>query len=229
LDRIMNFGWFIIQPFSRGILWLLKFFHSFGINYGVILILFAFLVRFITGPLTKKSFESTQKMQAIQPQLKKMQEKYKNDSQKLNTEMVKMYRENGVNPLGGCFPMLLQMPLLFALFMVFRSTIEFRGAPFFWWIKDLSLPDTIFNLPFYIPVYGDQVAFLPILLGVSMFLTQKMSMANMEGGMGQQKYMMYFMSAFFFLIFNSFPSGLNLYYLVYNVLNYLQQKSLKKV
>ena len=228
LDRIMNFGWFVIQPFSRGILWLLKFFHSFGINYGVILILFAFLVRFITGPLTKKSFESTQKMQAIQPQLKKLQEKYKNDSQKLNTEMVKMYRENGVNPLGGCFPMLLQMPLLFALFMVFRSTIEFRGAPFFWWIKDLSLPDTIFNLPFYIPVYGDQIAFLPILLGVSMFLTQKMSMANMEGGMGQQKYMMYFMSAFFFLIFNSFPSGLNLYYLIYNVLNYLQQKSLKK-
>ena len=230
LDRIMNFGWFIIQPFSRGILWLLKFLHSFGINYGIILILFAFLVRVVTGPLTKKSFQSTQKMQAIQPELKKLQEKYKNDSQKLNTEMVKMYREHGVNPMGGCLPMLLQMPLLFSLFMVFRSTIEFRGASFFWWIKDLSLPDTIFNLPFYIPVYGDQVAFLPILLGISMFLTQKMSMANMDGGMGmgQQKYMMYFMSAFFFLLFNSFPSGLNLYYLFYNILNYLQQKSLKK-
>ena len=224
----MNFGWFIIQPFSRGILWLLKFLHSFGINYGIILILFAFLVRIVTGPLTKKSFQSTQKMQAIQPELKKLQEKYKNDSQKLNTEMVKMYREHGVNPMGGCLPMLLQMPLLFSLFMVFRSTIEFRGASFFWWIKDLSLPDTIFNLPFYIPVYGDQVAFLPILLGVSMFLTQKMSMANMDGGMGmgQQKYMMYFMSAFFFLLFNSFPSGLNLYYLFYNILNYLQQRSL---
>ena len=228
LDRIMNFGWFIIQPFSRGILWLLKFFHSFGINYGIILILFAFLVRLITGPLTKKSFESTQKMQAIQPELKKLQEKHKKNSQKLNTEMVKMYKEKGVNPLGGCFPMLLQMPLLFSLFMVFRSTIEFRGAPFFWWIKDLSMPDTVFNLPFYVPVYGDQVAFLPILLGISMFLTQKMTMANMQGGPGQQKYMMYFMSVFFFLLFNSFPSGLNLYYLVYNILNYLQQKSLKK-
>ena len=98
-----------------------------------------------------------------------------------------------------------------------------------WWIKDLSLPDTIFSLPFYIPVYGDQVAFLPVLLGVSMFLTQKMSMANLDSsGMGQQKYMMYFISAFFFLLFNSFPSGLNLYYLIYNILNYLQQKSLKK-
>jgi YidC/Oxa1 family membrane protein insertase len=124
--------------------------------------------------------------------------------------------------------MLLQMPLLFSLFLVFRSTIEFRGAPFFGWIKDLSLPDTIFNLPFTIPVYGDQVAFLPLLLGISMFLTQKMSMANMQGSANQQKYMMYFMSAFFFLIFNSFPSGLNLYYLIYNILNYLQQKSLKK-
>ena len=124
--------------------------------------------------------------------LKKIQDKYKSDPQKLNAEMVKLYRDNGVNPLGGCLPMLLQMPLLFSLFLVFRSTIEFRGAPFIWWIKDLSLPDTIFNLPFYIPVYGDQVAFLPLLLGISMFLTQKMSMANMDTGMGQQKYMMYF-------------------------------------
>ena len=229
LDRIMNFGWFVIQPFSRGILWLLKSLNSLGLNYGVILILFAFLVRIITGPLTKKSFESTQKMQAIQPKLKKIQDKYKSDPQKLNTEMVKLYRENGVNPLGGCLPMLLQMPLLFSLFLVFRSTIEFRGASFVWWIKDLSLPDTIINLPFTIPIYGDQIAFLPILLGISMFLTQKMSMSNMDTGMGQQKYMMYFMSAFFFLIFNSFPSGLNLYYLIYNILNYLQQKSLKKV
>ena len=89
----------------------------------------------------------------------------------------------------------------------------------------LSQPDTVFNLPFYIPVYGDQVAFLPILLGISMFLTQKMSMATMDS---QQKPMMYIMSAFFFLLFNSFPSGLNLYYLVYNVLNYMQQKSLKR-
>ena len=99
----------------------------------------------------------------------------------------------------------------------------------FGWIKDLSLPDTIFSLPFHIPIYGDQVAFLPILLGISMFLTQKMSMSGMQGtAPGQQKYMMYFMSGFFFLIFNSFPSGLNLYYLIYNILNYLQQKSLKK-
>ena len=225
LDRIMNFGWFIIQPFSRGTLWLLKLLHSTGLNYGIILIIFAFIVRIVTGPLTKKSFESSQKMQSVQPQLKKLQDKYKNDSKKLNQEMMKLYRDNSVNPVGGCLPMLLQMPLLFSLFLVFRSTIEFRGAPFFGWISNLSQPDTIFNLPFNIPIYGDQIAFLPLLLGISMFLTQKMSMASMDK---QQKPMMYMMSGFFFLIFNSFPSGLNLYYLVYNILNYLQQRSLKK-
>ena len=167
-------------------------------------------------------------MQAVQPKLKKIQEKYKSDPQKLNAEMVKLYRDNGVNPLGGCLPMVLQMPLLFSLFLVFRSTIEFRGAYFFGWIKDLSLPDTIFSLPFHIPIYGDQVAFLPILLGISMFLTQKMSMSGMQGTAGPTKIYDVFYVRFFFLIFNSFPSGLNLYYLIYNILNYLQQKSLKK-
>ena len=224
LDRVMNFGWLPIQPFSRSVLWLLKKLHLLGINYGVILILFAFLIRIITGPLTKKSFESTQKMQKIQPRLKKIQEKYKNDSQRLNKEMVSLYKETGVNPLGGCLPMLIQMPLLFSLFIVFRSTIEFRGAPFFGWINNLSQPDTIFDLSFTIPLYGNQVAFLPFVLGVSMFLTQRLSMATMDKN---TKPMMYMMTGFFFILFNSFPSGLNLYYTVYNFLNYFQQKSIK--
>ena len=224
LDRVMNFGWLPIQPFSRSVLWLLKKLHVLGINYGVILILFAFMIRVITGPLTRKSFESTQKMQKIQPRLKKIQEKYKNDSQRLNKEMVALYKETGVNPLGGCLPMLIQMPLLFSLFIVFRSTIEFRGAPFFGWISNLSQPDTIFDLSFSIPLYGNQVAFLPFLLGISMFLTQRLSMATMDKN---TKPMMYMMTGFFFILFNSFPSGLNLYYTVYNFLNYFQQRSIK--
>ena len=225
LDRIMNFGWFVLQPFSRSILWLLKSLHGLGLNYGIILILFAFIVRVITGPLTKKSHESAQKMQALQPKLKKLQEKYKKDPQKLNQETMKLYKESGTNPLGGCFPMLLQMPLLFSLFIVFRSTIEFRGAPFIGWISNLSQPDTIINLPINIPLYGDQIAFLPILLGITMFLSQRVSMAAADP---KQKPLMYIMSIFFYLIFNSFPSGLNLYYVVYNILNYLQQRSLKQ-
>ncbi|MBI64727.1 MAG: hypothetical protein CMG64_00320 [Candidatus Marinimicrobia bacterium] len=225
LDRIMNFGWFILQPFSRSILWLLKFLHSFGINYGIILVLIAVFVRVVTGPLTKKSHQSAQKMQAIQPKLKKIQEKYKDNPKKLNQETINLYKESGTNPLGGCLPVLLQMPLLFALFIVFRSTIEFRGASFFGWISNLSQPDTIFFLPWNIPLYGDQVAFLPILLGITMFLSQSISAATMDS---KQKPLMYIMTGFFFLIFNSFPSGLNLYYVVYNFLNYLQLKSLKQ-
>ena len=165
-------------------------------------------------------------MQTVQPKMKKLQKKHKNDSQRLNQEMVKLYKTEGVNPLGGCLPMLIQMPLLFSLFIVFRSTIEFRGAPFFLWITDLSQPDVLFYLPFHIPIYGGHVGLLPIVLGISMFLSQRLSMATMDKS---QKPMMYFMTAFFFLLFNQFPSGLNLYYTVYNILNYFQQKNLKKV
>jgi len=225
LDRVMNFGWLPIQPFSRAVLWILKTLYLTGLNYGVILILFAFLIRVVTGPLTKKSFESSQKMQELQPKLKKIQEKYKNDSARLNQKMVDFYKKEGYNPLGGCLPMIIQMPLLFSLFIVFRSTIEFRGAPFFGWINNLSQPDIIFNLGFSVPLYGSHVSFLPVVLGVSMFMSQKLSMANMDP---KQKPMMYIMSAFFFLLFNSFPSGLNLYYAMYNILNYFQQRGLKK-
>ena len=136
---------------------------------------------------------------------------------------MKLYKEKGVNPLGGCLPMLLQMPLLFALFVVFRTTIELRAEPFIWWIKDLSAPDAVFTLPFSIPIYGAHVAILPILMVVSMFIQQRM----MSGGAAQQpqqKMMQYFMTGFFFLMFNTFPSGLNLYYTLFNVLTIAQQK-----
>jgi len=136
---------------------------------------------------------------------------------------MKLFKEHGVNPLGGCLPVLLQMPLLFALFRVFRSTIELRGAPFVWWIKDLSSPDTILQLPFTIPIYGDHVAVLPIIMGITMFIQQKMMPTQASG---QQKFMSYFMTGFFLLLFNQFPSGLNLYYTLFNVLTILQQKLL---
>jgi len=123
----------------------------------------------------------------------------------------------------GCFPVLLQMPLLISLFQVFRSTIELRGAPFALWITDLSAPDTIINLPFTIPVYGDHVAVLPILMGITMFIQQKMTPSQTGG---QQKMMSYFMTGFFTLLFNNFPSGLNLYYTLFNILTILQQKFL---
>ena len=143
----------------------------------------------------------------------------------MNQEVMALYRDEGVNPLGGCLPMLLQMPLLWALFVVFRSTIEFRGSKFMLWITDLSQPDIIFNLPFSIPIYGGHIAVLPILMGISIFLTQRMSMATMDKA---QRPMMYIMNGFFVLLFNQFPSGLNLYYTVYNLLNFFQQRSIRQ-
>ena len=134
-----------------------------------------------------------------------------------------LWKEHGVNPISGCLPMLLQWPVLMSLFIVFRSTIEFRGQPFIFWIKDLSQPDYIFSLPFSVPLYGSGVAVLPIIMGISMFLTMSITMQDKS-----QKPMMYFMNTFFILIFNSFPSGLTLYYTIFNFLSYQQQLSIKK-
>ena len=227
LEQIMDFGWAFIRPISKGVLFVLKSMHEYIPNYGFVLIIFSFLIKIIVYPLTKKSYQSTAAMQVVQPEISALREKYKNNSQKLNQATMKLYKERGVNPLGGCLPMLLQMPLLFALFIVFRTTIELRSEPFIWWIKDLSAPDTIFELPFTIPIFGSQIAVLPILMVISMFIQQKM----MSGGIQQpqQKTMQYFMTGFFYLIFNSFPSGLNLYYTLFNVLTIAQQKLIPPV
>ena len=226
LQLIMNFGWAIIKPFSKFILWFLRLLHnSIGINYGVVLIILAFIMRIVTGPLTKKSYESSVKMKVVAPLQKKIQEKYKDDPKKLQQEMGKLWKKHGFNPAMSCIAPLLQMPLLMSFFIVFRSTVEFRGQPFMLWITDLSQPDYIFSLPFSLPLYGSAVAVLPILMGISMFLTMRISMQSAEDS---QKYMMYFMNGFFILIFNTFPSGLTLYYTVYNFLSFQQQLSIKK-
>jgi YidC/Oxa1 family membrane protein insertase len=229
IEEAMNWGYFFIRPISKFILKLLKFLHSpfpgFQINYGIVLILFAFIVRLLTGPLTKKATVSNQKIQQLQPQIKKLQAKHKEDPMKLNKETMALWKKHKVNPLGGCLPIIIQMPLLFALFVTFRTTIEFRGEPFFLWITDLSQPDIIVNLPFSIPIYGAHIAILPLFMGITMFFQQKFSSATMDSS---QKPVMYIMTGFFFLIFNSFPSGLNLYYATSNILNIVQQWNLKK-
>ena len=223
LESIMDFGWLFIRPIAKGVLWALKSMNVYIPNYGIVLIVFSVLVKALVYPLTKKSYQSTQAMQAIQPEITILKEKYKKNPTKLNQETMGLYKKKGVNPLGSCLPMMLQMPLLFALFTVFRSTIELRGEPFVFWIKDLSAPDVIFYLPFKIPIYGDYVCALPILMAVSMYLQQKL-MSPGGAQQEQQKIMQYFMMVFFFLLFNSFPSGLNLYYTLFNVLSIAQQK-----
>jgi len=215
LENTMNLGWALIRPIGRFITWSLTAMHKAIPNYGIVLILFSVLVKIVLNPLTKKSYQSTKKMQALQPKIAQLKEKYKHDSQKLNQAQMELFKKEGVNPLGGCLPVILQMPLLFALFTVFRTTIEFRGAPFILWIKDLSVPDTLTYVGSF------PINILPLLMGITMFFQQKMTQAPTAG---QQKYSMYFMNVFFLFIFYRFPSGLNLYYTIFNVLTIIQQK-----
>lgn len=220
LEKTMSMGWSIIRPISRGVLAALVAMHKFIPNYGVVLIIFSILVKIIVYPLTRKSYQSMRQMSTVQPKLKALKEKYAKDPQKLNKATMALYKEEGVNPMGGCLPMLIQMPLLFALFQVFRSTIELRGEPFMLWITDLSAPDTLFEIG------GFPINILPLLMGISMLLQQKLTPTTGQAGAGQQKQMMYFMNIFFIFIFYKFPSGLNLYYTLFNVLTILQQKYL---
>ncbi|MDZ7372976.1 MAG: membrane protein insertase YidC [candidate division KSB1 bacterium] len=219
LERMMDFGWSVIRPISKGILILFRWFHRLVPNYGVVLIIFSLLVKIVVYPLTRKSYVSMKQMQLLQPRLAELKEKYGNDPQRLNRETMKLYREYGINPMSGCLPLLLQFPLLYALFIVFRSTIELRGAKFVGWMKDLSQPDTVLELPFSLPLYGRGVCVLPIVMGITMFVQQKMTVTDPK-----QKAMVYVMPIFFVLLFNTFPSGLNLYYTLFNVLSIVQQK-----
>jgi len=234
LVQLFGFGWFIIGYLGQLILWVLTSLYTIIPNYGIICILFAFIIRLFTGPLTKQSFLSNQKMQKVQPKVKKIQEKYKDDQGKLSQATMALYKKEGVNPLGGCLPILVQMPLLIALFQVFRKTIVFRGAEFLpFWITDLSQPDVVLrfafleNIPGVSYFFGHGIALLPIIMGIVMFLSMKMTATT--GTDPSAKFAMYFMNAFFVLLFNTFPSGLNLYYTVYNVLNFIQQKQLKQL
>ncbi len=225
LDKVlMASGWYerLFRPFSIAILVSFKFLHKFIPNYGWVIVLFSILIKIVVYPLTHKSYISMKKMQLVQPKMAEIREKYKNDPQRLNKETMKLYKEYGVNPMGGCLPTLLQMPLLVGLFIVFRSTIELRHASFIWWIKDLSMPDTIATLPFAIPMYGNTVNVLPILMGITMFFQQKMTSQDPK-----QKSLTYLMPIFFVLLFNSFPSGLNLYYTLFNLFTIFQQKMVK--
>ena len=234
LVQLFGFGWFFIGYLAKGIMWMLTSMYEIIPNYGVICILFAFIIRFFTGPLTKKSFLSNQKMQAVQPKMKKIQEKYKDSPTQLNQEIMSLYKTEGVNPLGGCLPILVQMPLLIALFQVFRKTIEFRGAEFLpFWITDLSQPDVVLYVPFLNEIwglnyfFGHGIALLPIIMGVVMFMNMKMTATNNLNPSAAST--MYLMNGFFILLFNTFPSGLNLYYTIYNVLNFMQQRKLQKI
>jgi YidC/Oxa1 family membrane protein insertase len=156
--------------------------------------------------------------------MNEIKEKYKDDPQKMNQQVMRLYKEYGVNPAGGCLPMLLQLPILYALWAVFSSTIELRQASFIWWIKDLSIPDVIVTLPFRLPLFGvNDVSGLALFMGITMFVQQKMSVKD-----PRQQAMVWIMPVLMTLMFNNFPAGLNLYYFVFNLLSIGQQMWINK-
>jgi YidC/Oxa1 family membrane protein insertase len=222
LDETMNWGWAIIRPFSRLTLWTLTGMYSVIQNYGWVIVLFSIMVKVVLWPLTRKSQVSMKKMSALQPEMQRIREEHKKNPQAANAAIMKLYKDRGVNPAAGCIPLLIQMPILYGLFVIFSSTIEFRQAPFMLWIQDLSRPDYVAKLPFSIPMYGAYVAILPLIMGISQFFMSKRTVTDPN-----QKFMLYFMPVFMLLIFNKLPSGLTLYYTLFNLLAILEQNLIK--
>ncbi|MDP6460503.1 MAG: membrane protein insertase YidC [Gemmatimonadota bacterium] len=222
LEGTVDMGNKWTRPLSKIILAFLIWLHGFIPNYGVVIILFSTLTKILFIPLTHKSTQSMKKMSSLKPELDALKEKYGGDKQKVSEETMKMYKKHGVNPLGGCFPMLLQMPIFIALYSVLLHTIEIRGEPFVGWIRDLSQPDIVFDLPAALPMIGSGVPILPIVMGITSYFQSKQTMADPS-----QKAMVIFMPLFMTLIFFTFPSGLVLYWLVNNVLTIAQQAMLK--
>jgi len=211
---------FVIRPISEFILLpLFKFLHSFISNFGIVIIIFSIIIKFALHPLTRQSMNSMKKMQMLQPKITELKEKHKDNPQKVQQETMKLYSTYGINPMGGCLPMLLQMPILIALWSLFNVTIEIRQQPFMLWITNLSSPDVIYKLPFKIPLFNvDIISGLALLMGLTMFIQQKMSIKDPS-----QKALVYMMPVMMTVMFMSFPSGLNLYYFMFNLLSIGQQ------
>jgi len=211
-ENAIYFGWPLIRPVAKFIYHFMQFIHRYINNYGMVIILFVICLVLILSPLTMHQTKSMSKMKELQPKMQEIRKKYKDDPQRINQETMKMYKETGFNPFSSCMPMFLQMPIFFSLFQVLNGSIELKGAPFIFWLKDLSVKD-----PYYI---------LPILTGISMFFQQRiMSPANQDD---QQKIMSYMMPFFITFIFLTLPSGLTLYFLTYNILMLVVQTFIQK-
>ncbi|MBM4299309.1 MAG: membrane protein insertase YidC, partial [Deltaproteobacteria bacterium] len=199
-------------------LYVLHFFHRFTASYGLDIIILTVLIKLLLWPLTHKSMASMKSMAKLAPQMEKLKEKFGNDKEKLNREIMEMYKRNGVNPLGGCLPMVLQFPVFIGLYNALSTPIELRHAPFLW-IKDLSRPDWE-SLPLTIAGWNFGIPVLTILMGGTMFLQQWMTPS---AGDPNQRRMMLFMPLLFTFMFVSFPAGLTVYWTVNNILSIVQQ------
>jgi YidC/Oxa1 family membrane protein insertase len=220
LEQSLDLGWFTV--IAKPLLYSLKFFYRYVGNYGVSIIIITIILKVLFFPLTNKSYKSMKGMQKIQPEMTKLREKYKDDRDAMNKAVMELYREHKVNPMGGCLPMVVQIPVFFALYKSLMFSIELRHAPFVMWITDLAGPDNLFSELLHLPfVIGP----LPLLMGASMFIQQKMTPSQMDP---LQQKMMLALPVVFTFMFLSFPSGLVLYWLVNNVLTIGQQMYINK-
>lgn len=212
LEDTIDFGWFIfgswsvVKAVAKPIFYVLRFINEYTHNYGVTIILLTMGIKLLFVPLQYKSYKSMKQMQGIQPKVLAVQEKFKDDRDRLNKELIKLYRDHKVNPVGGCLPMVLQMPVFVALFNILYMTIDLRQAPFMGWITDLSVQD-----PYYV---------LPVVMGATMVIQQKITPTTMDP---TQAKIMLMLPAFMTFLFINFPAGLVLYWLTNNVLTITQQ------
>jgi len=221
-----------LAPLEKLLKWFLQLFYRIIPNYGVAIILLTVLVKLLLFPLTKKGSESTLRMQALSPKIKELQAKYKDNPQKMNAEMAEFYKKEGYNPLSGCLPMLLQMPIFFAMYNLFNNHFDLRGAMFIpGWIPDLSLPEAIYNFPdnFRLPLLGwTALRLLPFIYVGSQLLYGKVTQTPDQQGNSQMKIMLYAMPVIFFFILYDVPSGLLIYWIMSNLLTMVQQVAINK-
>lgn len=233
LQDIIPYGWSIFGTINRWVVRpIFNFFSSFLGSMGVAILILTVVVKLALYPLTFRMLHSQAKMAALKPEIAKLKEKHKDDSSTQQMETMKLYREFGVNPLGGCMPMVLQMPIWFALYRFFPASIEFRQASFLW-ANDLSSYDVFASLPFHIPFYGDHVSLFTLLWAISLFAYTYYNMKHMDTSMMQSnpmmKYMQYLMPVMFLFFLNSYASGLTCYLLFSNLFNITQTVVTKNV
>jgi YidC/Oxa1 family membrane protein insertase len=230
LIKVANTSGFL-APLESLLKWFLMIFYKVIPNYGVAIILLTILVKVIMFPLTKKGTDATLRMQSLSPKIKEIQDKYKDNPQKMNAEMSALYKKEGYNPLAGCLPMLIQMPIFFAMYNLFNTHFDLRGALFIpGWIPDLSLPESIWNFaPFRLPLLGwSNLRALPFIYVASQLLYGKVTQTPDQQGNAQMKMMLYAMPVMFFFILYDVPSGLLVYWIMSNILTLIQQLTINK-
>jgi YidC/Oxa1 family membrane protein insertase len=235
IENSIDFGWPVIKQVNKYVIRnVFTFLNNTGMNIGLTILLLTLIIKTILFPITWKTYLSSAKMKVLKPEIAELTEKFKNDAVKKQQATMALYRQTGVNPLAGCIPMLIQMPILFALFRFFPATFDLRQKSFLW-AEDLSTYDSIYELGFNIPMYGDHISLFTLLMAISMIFYTKVN-SQMTSGMGgdnnmmasQMKIMTYLMPVMMLVFFNSYAAGLSFYYLIANVITIFQQYAIKK-